>query len=457
MSLAVVVLTALAGCGARSAATPAAARRPVKVNVVVAKKTNVPMIIARRPATTRALNEVTIRARVKGFLTEKRFQEGSDVKPGALLLVIDEEPFKIRVALAQANLEEASASLDQARQSKAREIADAQLKLSEAQLNLDQIEERRERSLLARKATSQEDFDKAVAKRKQSEATVESNKANAEQQAADFTTKIKAAQAQVDQMKADLDNAKIDLGYCRMSAPIGGRIGELQVKVGNLVGSTAGEEPLVTIQQLNPMGVDINPSARYLAIINKLAGIGLPIEVSAPRDGGAGVFQGKIIFVDNKVESTTSTVLVRAQVDNPDASLLPGEFVTVNMNLGEYVDVVLIPERAMIQRQEGTLVLVVDGSGKVATRPVQAVLDPYQGLRIVESGLTAGDQVVVEGIQLARPGDIVTPEVVDLENYQRADAAPDLDSFLRPAARLNVGKAEAPAAKPVPRPATPAK
>ena len=104
-----------------------------------------------------------------------------------------------QIGLVVPNIEEAIASLEQAKQSKAREMADAQLKLSEAQLQLDQVEERRERSLLARKASSQEDFDKAVAKRKQSEATVESNKANAEQQVADFQTKIQAAQAKIDQ------------------------------------------------------------------------------------------------------------------------------------------------------------------------------------------------------------------------------------------------------------------
>ena len=150
---------------------------PTKVGVVVARRQNVP-IIGRPNGTTRALNDVTIRARVKGFLSEKHFQEGSNVKKGQLLLVIDEQPFKVKVAQAQAVLDEAEATLKKAVQSKSREISKAQVALDETQLQLDRVEERRERNLLARKAASQEDYDRARAKAEKSAAQVESSSAS---------------------------------------------------------------------------------------------------------------------------------------------------------------------------------------------------------------------------------------------------------------------------------------
>ena len=153
----------LIGCGRQTETTTKAQAPPTKVGVVVARRQNVP-IIGRPNGTTRALNDVTIRARVKGFLSEKHFQEGSNVKKGQLLLVVEEQPFKVKVAQAQAVLDEAEATLKKAVQSKSREVSKAQVELDETQLQLDKVEERRERNLLARKAASQEDYDRASAK-----------------------------------------------------------------------------------------------------------------------------------------------------------------------------------------------------------------------------------------------------------------------------------------------------
>ena len=138
---------------------------------------------------------------------------------------------------------------------------------------LDQVEERRERNLLARKAASQEDFDKAEAQRKKSEAQVEADLANLDQAPADYKIDIDNAKAEVAKAKAAVEDAKLNLGYCRMFAPIDGRIGELKVKVGNLVGD-GGATELVTIQQLDPMGLDFRPPARYLPVATALLGQG---------------------------------------------------------------------------------------------------------------------------------------------------------------------------------------
>src|SRR5262245_27616982 len=176
-----VVSAAQLGCErARTSTETAREAPPTKVKVVVTRKMNVP-IIGRPNGTTRALSDVTIRARVKGFLKEKHFVEGSNVRKDQLLLVIDEEPFKVRGDQAKAALDQAEAGLKKAEQSKAREIAKAQMALEETQRQLDRVEERRERHLLARKATSQDDYDRAKAKADKSVAAVEAGKANLEQ------------------------------------------------------------------------------------------------------------------------------------------------------------------------------------------------------------------------------------------------------------------------------------
>src|SRR5262249_20293890 len=148
-----------------------------------------------------------------------------------------------------------------------------------AQLLLDQVEERRERSLLARRAASQDDYDKADAQRKKSEAQVESDEAAYEQEKADYQIDIDRAKADVAKAKATVEDARLNLGYCRMYAHIGGRIGELKVKVGNLVGESEPTE-LVTIQQLDPMGLDLRPPARYLPVATALLASGLAVRLT---------------------------------------------------------------------------------------------------------------------------------------------------------------------------------
>ena len=206
------------------------------------------------------LNDVTIRARVKGFLEEKHFEDGKNVKKGQLLLVIEERPYQVQLESAQAQLAAAKASLDRAIASKIVPVTKAKLALDEAQLSLDMIEERRARNLLARNAASQEDHDRAEAQRKKSAAQVESDRASLAEAEADYRIDIENTRAQVAQAQSAVENAEINLGYCRMFAPIDGRIGELKVKLGNLVGDN-GDTELVNLQQLDPMGLDLRPAA----------------------------------------------------------------------------------------------------------------------------------------------------------------------------------------------------
>jgi len=195
----VVASAAIAGCSRELGAsrTPP----PPVVSVVEARKMTVP-IMAEPIGTTRALNEVSIRARVRGFLKEIHFQEGADVKAGDLLFVIDEEPFKVKLAEARANLEQAEAALKRAQDSKAREVAEAQLSVGNAMYALAEVEERREMVLQKRNASSVEDVQRKKAIRQRDEAQVEAYKASLEQARADYDTSIVAAQADVSAAKA---------------------------------------------------------------------------------------------------------------------------------------------------------------------------------------------------------------------------------------------------------------
>lgn len=434
-----MIAMATIGCDRGRTGSAASRQAPLpKVTVVRARKMNVP-VIGHPSGTTRALNEVTIRARVKGFLKEKCFVEGSTVKKGDLLLVIDEEPFKVKVAQAKAVLDEADAALKKARESKVKEVAKAQVALDQTQLQLDQVEERRERNLLARKAASQEDYDRAKAKAEKSAAQVQASTAQLEQSTADYDINILSAEAKIEQAKADLDAAQIDLGYCQMIAPIDGRTGELQVKLGNLVGpGAAGSSDttsLVSIQQLDPMGVEVRPASRYLPLISKLAKSGLEVRLKV-QGQGVHPHKGKLIFVDNTVDPTTSTVLVKAEVTNPDQTLLPGEYVKVDVNLGDYAGVIVVPDEAVVESQEGARVQVVDDQKKVQIAIVKP-LDTYQGLVALESGLKEAEKVIVKGIQLVRPGQTVETEEADLETSNRPESSTEIaDPLSSPLIRI---------------------
>ncbi len=403
------------GCAASGG--PARVPPPPTVTVVISRQETLPLVV-KPIGTTRALNDVTIRARVKGFLEEKHFDEGKNVKKGQLLLVIEERPYQVQLEAAKAQLAAAKAGLEKATSSKTVPVARAKLALDEAQLSLDQIEERRERNLLLRNAASQEDFDKAEAQRKKSAAQVESDRASLAQAEADFRIDVDNARAEVARADSGVENAEINLGYCRMFAPIDGRIGELKVKLGNLVGD-AGDTELVNLQQLDPMGLDLRPAARYLPVATALqakGGIAVNLVVEGERPHP---HLGKTIFVDNQVDTQTGTFLVRADVPNPDGAILPGQYIKAFLTIGQYVDATVVPEQAVLEGQEGPRVYVVNAENKVEQVKVVPV-DDYQGLRILDSGLKPGEKVIVEGIQLVRPGQVVKLVEAPLAQFQHA-------------------------------------
>jgi membrane fusion protein (multidrug efflux system) len=425
---------ALVVCGCHATADRQREPAPPRVVVVAAQRKTVPIVVYPI-GTTRALEDVTIRARVKGFLKKKDFHDGGLVKPDEPLLVIDPVPFQLQVDQTEAQFQAAQAALAKALASKDREVAEAQVELDRAQVLLDQAEERRSRSLLARRALSQEDYDKADAQLKKSAAQLAADQAKLEQTRADYHINIDNARAQVAEAKAALKDARVNLSYTKMDAPIAGRIGELEVKVGNLVGDGSATE-LVSIQQLDPMGVDLRPPARYLPNATALLAQGLPVKLLVEGDRPH-PYVGKAIFIDNTVDPTTSTFLVRAEVPNPEGSLLPGQYVRAEIIIGEYAGALLVPEQAVSETQEGSRVFVVDAKNRVEAAKVQPV-DHYRGLRVLESGIEPGQRVIVEGIQLVRPGQPVEPTETPLEKYMRESQEPaSLDRrFLSPISRL---------------------
>lgn len=443
--------TTISGCSSEvgAARTPP----PPMVGVVEVRRKTVP-IMAEPNGTTRALQEVSIRARVRGILKEMHFDEGGDVKAGQLLFVIDEQPFIAALAEAKASLEAAEASLKQSQESKAREVAAAQLELAQSQLDLATIEERREQSLLKRNAASVEDVQRKQALRKKDAAQAEANRASLEQARADYETNILAAKAEVEGAKARVLEAEINLSYCRMSSPIDGRAGLAEIKLGNLVGPAAGGgdyTELVVVRQLDPMGVDIPVASRYLDRVTRLIASGLPIEIFRPGLEGeeARRFSGEATVIDNTIDPATSTVLIRAQVANPENTILPGEFVKVDARVGEASDAMVVPERAVVETQAGPTVYTVDPQGKVAIATVRATFT-HEGLRVVESGLQPGQQVVVEGMQLVRAGMTVKTRPASLDAATGPGGPPSTPSVAEPSGVANPARPATPAGAPAP-------
>lgn len=317
-------------------------------------------------ANTVAKLSVDIRARVEGFLIQKAFQEGADVKENALIFEIDEAPFQAKLDQAQAQLAQ-----DQA----AKTFADEQVK--------------RYAPLASKDYVSREDYDNYVTKSEQAKAAVEADTAAVEQ-------------------------AKLNLGYCKMYSPMDGRVGRMIVDVGNLVGSGGQDTKLTTIVMLDPMYVYFAPSSNdATAILEKRTHGDVEVEVLMP-DGKPFAHKGVIDFVNNTVDQNTSTVTMRAVVPNPEKTLLPGLYLQARVDLGMHKNAVVVPEQAIAEDQQGSYVMIVKDDNTVEQRHINAG-DRIEGARIVDKGIEGGEQVIISGLQLVRPGSEVIPRLATRE------------------------------------------
>lgn len=372
---------------------------------------------------------VDIRARVRGFLKERLVEEGSDVKQGQLLLVIDEEPFRVQLDQAKARLAEAEAALQKAKQSQSREIMRAQLALDESQLRVAKEEEQRLNKLVATRAVTVEDWDRAVANREKAEAQVEASKAHLKQAEADYDIDIMSAEANVSAAKTAVRNAEIELGYCRITSPIDGRIRRLNYDVGNLVGDNQASL-LTTVVKINPIYTYTNLSVDDFLKYRSAASIGpesaeqaqtIPVELELAYETGY-PHHGHVDYYDPQVDKGTGTIEIRSVFPNEDGKILPGMFARLRVPIAKRPNALLLPERALGSDQTGQFVLVVGEGDKVEYRKVK-VGARHGDLRVVEGKIAAKDRVIVEGLLRARPGIKVVPKS-QAENEQVAATTP---------------------------------
>ena len=320
--------------------------------------------------TAKAIEQIDIRARVKGFLESVHFEDGDFVTRGQLLFTIDPKPFEAAV-----------------------ENARGRLGRHQAQLSRAEREYQRNLTLFKQKAASEANVVK-------------------------WKSEMEESRAAVVSALAALDKARLELGYCTINAPISGRISRKKVDIGNLVG--AGEFTLLTtIRQWTPIYVYFSINERdLLRLMEKARAEGItadrpdtiPLEVGLANESGF-PHKGHLDFVDATVDPNTATMQLRGVFDNPGPqyAMVPGMFVRVRMPVAERENALLVSERALGLDQGGRYLLVVGNENKVEQRYVKigALRD---GMRVITDGLKPEDWVVVNGIQRAIPGSKVTPQ-----------------------------------------------
>jgi multidrug efflux system membrane fusion protein len=346
--VAVAVLALAAACGGTKVEhTPT-----VPVSVSAAVRIDAPAVVAAN-GVVEPVQTVAVEAQVGGTLTEVSFQEGDEVKEGQILFRIDPRPFE--------------AALRQAEAALARDRAQAQNAQREAE---------RYKALVAKDYVTQSQAEQAQA------------------QAASLVATLQADSAAV-------ENARVNLGYTTIRAPISGRTGSLLVRRGNLVKTNGG--PLVVINELQPILVRFPVTARdFLALRRRVATGPVPVRVTA-SDSTVLPEQGSLTFLDNAVDSLTGTVTAKARFNNSSRALWPGEYVRVAVQLDVRSGAIAVPTTAVMNGQEGTYVYVVDSEKNAHVRtvtPGQAVGD----LTVIERGVQPGEQVVVDGQSRLVPG-----------------------------------------------------
>jgi RND family efflux transporter MFP subunit len=362
-------LLLLSGCD-NSEAAANASPPPPPVNVILPVEDKVQQydeFIGR----VAALDSVDIRARVSGYILSIGFKDGDEVKSGQVLFQIDPKPF--------------SAALDQAKA----QLGQAQAELSYAQREYDRLA-----PLLKSGVASPEEVSKAQ-------------------------DQVARGQASIDSAKAQIEAKQLDLDYASVKSPIDGRISKSGFSVGNLIG---GDTLLTTVVSINPIYVDINVDERRLLAYraearrkgtNNLTNISdakLPLFVALSNEKDFGR-KGVVNFVDNRVDPLTGTIQVRGLFDNNDRMLTPGQFVRAHFPYGDALDLPMIPDRAIARDQDRKYVLVVDDKNIVSYRSVET--GPLEGEnRSITSGLKLGERVIVDGLQRARPGQPVTPTLL---------------------------------------------
>lgn len=410
--LAVLVAAGLtASCSSTAGAdkAPAGQPPPPSVAVVQVQPEDVP-IFSEYTAQTFARDMVEVRGRVDGYIEQRLFQVGADVKNGQVLYVLDRRPYQTEVAKAQGDVQQSIANAEFARKQVALAQAEADLAQAEANLAKAKQDVTRLQPLVKEEAAPQQDLDNAISAVNANQANVNARRASVEQTRLSTRTQIDTAAAQVESNKALLRNAELNLEYATIRSPIAGRVGDTLVPVGGLVTKTS-NTPLTTIVPLDPIWVRFKVSeGEYLASVNRPGGADmkkLPLEMVL-ADGTVFAYQGHVQNTVNQVDAKTGTLELQATFPNPRHELLPGQFGRIRLRVDDRKNALLVPQRAVQELQGLQSVFTVGPDNKVQVRnivPGSRVGDRW----VIEQGLKPGDQVIVEGTLKVRPGATVAP------------------------------------------------
>lgn len=367
----------LLGCGDASSkpnTARASTQTVVPVGVATTERRDVPVYLKGLGSVT-ASNTVSVRSRVDGQLAQVNFKEGQDVNKGDLLAVIDPRPF-------QAALDQAQATLfrDQA------QFQDAQLNYTRFKSLMDDSG-----------AVSQQQVDTQKATANQLEGTVRAD-------------------------QAAIDNAKLNLAYCHITAPIGGRIGLRLVDAGNMV-HAADANPLLVITQVRPIAVLFTvPEDNLPNVAQHMRRGTLSVEAYS-RDDQTKLATGTLLTIDNQIDQTTGTGKLKAMFDNKDGSLWPNQFVNVRLLLEIHKDTTVIPSVAIQNGPQGSYVFVVKQDNTVEVRPV-SVSFTQNNVASIAKGLDAGDVVVTDGQDKLQAGSKVSPHAGAGGGNRNAQSSP---------------------------------
>jgi len=363
---------ALAGCAQRPAEGPAAAAPLVKVSYPVEREVT---DYADYTARTAAVDSVELRARVSGYLDKVNFKEGTLVNKGDVLFEIDPRTYQAVLAHAVGQLASAKARL--------------------ARLELDV---KRNEELVKKQTIATQEYDKSVGDRNEAVASCAA-------------------------LKAAVERAQLDLGFTKVTAPVSGRISRYYVTVGNLVsaGDLTGGTLLTTIVSVDPMYAYFDVDEHTVLRVKQLIREG---KAKTPDDPDIPVWlglanenrhphRGSIHFIDNQVNPRTGTLRVRGVFRNKDEALSPGYFARVRVPIGVPHKALLVTERALDTDQGQKVVYVVDKDNRVVSRPVRLGA-LHDGRREITDGLKPGERVIVNGLQLVRPGLTVEPKLEDM-------------------------------------------
>ena len=404
------VCLALGGCGSSEQKSPDAVRPRVEVSLPVSEEVT---DYEDYTGNTVSIPSVALRARVSGYLEKVMFKEGTEVKKGEPLFVIDPRPYKDDYDHALANVEQAKAHLT-------RVTADYH----------------RAEELLPRKAISQSDFDLAKGDRDE-------------------------AVAAVGQAKAALETSQQNLDWTTVLAPVNGRISRQMVDPGNLV--KADDTVLTSIVLLDPMYVFFYVDERSMLKFRRLLQAGkvkssqdarLPVLLGLSDEAGY-PHQGVIDFVDNHLDQMTGTLMIRGRFPNTDRLLSPGMFARIRVPVGSPHQALLVAQRALRSDQGRPFLYIVGPDNKVISRRVE-VGAVRNGMQVIEKGLSAGERIVLSGLQQIKAKMKVRPKMVEMTAEERVAAPPAAAAAAEPAARGTLAAAAAtPAAAAPPAAATP--